>query len=468
MKFYGRDKELQEINAIINRENSDLIYLYGRRRVWKTSLVLKSLEDKKFLYFFVWEKSKQALLNDFNEIIQKHFNVSYLKFTSFKDLLAFLFDRVQEEKLIIVFDEFQNFWKTDKSIFSDFQYFWDLHKNTASIKLFFLGSHFTLIKKIFEANKQPLYWRATGSFFIKQFSLQTQVEILKDHGIYSPENLLYFYAIFWWIAKYIEIFLQNYQKEKDFKENIFDIIFRENSFFLNEAKDIFALEFGKSYAKYFSILEAIALWNTKKNEIANYTGITTDSLWIYIQKLEKFYELITRNTSIESKKTTTNSNYKIKDLFLNFWFKYIFKNENYREIGDFETLKHIVKSDIIGFLWLSFETLSREFFIQCNLRWELPFKFDTIWNYFDKKWVNEIDLILKNTKERKIIFVECKINTNKIDMSTLKVLKQKVENIWKYRNYEKYYAFMSLEKSAYDFSDEKVLLYSIADSAVVW
>jgi len=77
-------------------------------------------------------------LNDFNEIIQKHFNTSYLKFSNFKDLLAFLFDKAKEEKLIIVFDEFQNFWSIDKSIFSDLQYFWDVNKNIVDIKLFFL------------------------------------------------------------------------------------------------------------------------------------------------------------------------------------------------------------------------------------------------------------------------------------------------------------------------------------------
>lgn len=461
MKFYNREIELQELHKIIDRKNSDMIYLYWRRRVWKTSLILKALENRKFLYFFVWEKSRNTLLNDFNEIIQRHFNLSYLKFTTLKDLLAFLFDRAREENFVIVFDEFQNFWNIDKSIFSDLQYFWDLNKNKTNIKLFFLGSHFTLIKKIFEANKQPLYGRATGSFLIKQFSLHTQVEILKDYNIYSRENLLYFYSIFGWVAKYIEIFLREYDMNKDFKKNIFDIIFKENSFFLNEAKDIFALEFGKSYSRYFSILEAIALWNTKKNEIVNYTGISVDSLWIYIQKLEKFYELIIRNISIESKKTTTNSNYKIKDLFLNFWFKYIFKNENYLEIWDFETLKDIVRYDMTSFLWLSFESLSKEFFIKQNIDGKLPFRFDTIWNYFDKKWTNEIDLILKNTKEKKIMFVECKLNKSKIDIQTLKSLKQKVENTWKYKNYEKYYAFMSVEKSEYDFGKENVLFYSV-------
>lgn len=58
MKFYNREEELSEINKILTREDSDFVYIYWRRRIWKTSLILKALEWHIFLYFFVWDKTK--------------------------------------------------------------------------------------------------------------------------------------------------------------------------------------------------------------------------------------------------------------------------------------------------------------------------------------------------------------------------------------------------------------------------
>jgi len=89
---------------------------------------------------------------------------------------------------------------------------------------------------------------------------------------------------------------------------------------LNEWKDLLLAEFWKTHSINFSILEAIAYSKTKRAEIANYTQINYDSLWLYLEKLEKNYWYIEKINSIIYWKNKLNR-YKIKDNFLTFWFR---------------------------------------------------------------------------------------------------------------------------------------------------
>ena len=60
MKFFDRKEEIATLRKIRNNaeNNAQFTVLTGRRRIGKTSLVLKAYEDKPFLYFLSAEKLK--------------------------------------------------------------------------------------------------------------------------------------------------------------------------------------------------------------------------------------------------------------------------------------------------------------------------------------------------------------------------------------------------------------------------
>lgn len=62
MKFYDRTKEIAELQRIKNlsfSEYSRMTVVTGRRRIGKTSLIMKSVEDEPSVYLFVGKKLKQ-------------------------------------------------------------------------------------------------------------------------------------------------------------------------------------------------------------------------------------------------------------------------------------------------------------------------------------------------------------------------------------------------------------------------
>jgi len=61
MKFYNRINELAELKRIKNLsfiEHSRMTVLTGRRRIGKTSLLMKSVEDELTVYLFVGKKTR--------------------------------------------------------------------------------------------------------------------------------------------------------------------------------------------------------------------------------------------------------------------------------------------------------------------------------------------------------------------------------------------------------------------------
>ena len=75
MKFYNREEELTQLRKM--KENafhshSKLTVVTGRRRVGKTMLILKAMEEEPVVYLFVGRKNETDLCNGFvEEVAQK-------------------------------------------------------------------------------------------------------------------------------------------------------------------------------------------------------------------------------------------------------------------------------------------------------------------------------------------------------------------------------------------------------------
>jgi len=454
MKFYNREKEVKIINEIVrkSKKGGQLIALQGKRRVGKTALILRAFKKQKFLYFFVSKKTEKELLGDFREEISKKLNLPYLgEFKSLAQLLEFLFDYSRKNNLVVVFDEFQNFKSVNPSLFSDLQKFWDLNKDKSRIAIFCVGSMFTLIKRIFTSSKEPLYNRANKIIELKPFDLKTQQAILKDFKLLSPKNFLIFYSLFNGMPKYFELIEDNNLKSKDTRQIIKELFCQEDAYLIKEGKNILIEEFGRSYEKYFSVLTAIALGKTTKNEIYNYTGININSLGILLKTLEDFYEIIERRIPVLEKKASSKlSSYKIKDEFLSFWFRYIYKKNYLIEVKNWQALFNYIIKDLDNYLGFKFENLVREYLVEQNNSKDSIFDFEQIGSFWKRSDLTgdnkEIDVVAVNKENKTALIGECKLNFNKINQNLIDNLIKKSKFISKLKNYKKVYCIFTVEE----------------------
>jgi hypothetical protein len=408
LKFYNRETELQNLKQIekLSEKSSKMTIIIGRRRVGKTTLVKEAYE--KSLYFFVAKKSEALLCEEFINIIENFGIKVFGEFRSFAKLFEYLLEISKTKRFTLIIDEFQEFLNINPSIFSDIQNLWDSYKNETKVNLVLSGSIYSLMKKIFENRKEPLFGRADNKIDLKPFNVSVQKEIIEDNfKNFTNEDVLNFYILSGGVAKYIEYYVEN----KALKLNdILDLILNGNSLLIDEGKNILIEEFGKEYAVYFSILTLISSSKTSRKEMESILG---KNIGGYLERLEKDYSIIKKIKPVFSKPNTKNVKYEIEDNFLNFWFRFIYKNRSAVELENYEYIKEIILRDFKTFGGKFLERYFKEKLKETK-------KFSQIGSFWDRKNENEIDIVAINELEKKALIAEVKLNKNKINLNILK------------------------------------------------
>ena len=411
MKFYNREKEIKKLLEIKeqSKKNAQFSVVTGRRRIGKTQLLLKSYENTKFLYFFVAKKSEVILCQDFLQELKEKLNLPILgEVNSFSVLFEYIVQLSYEQNITLIIDEFQEFFTVNPSVYSDMQRIWDLHKDKAKLNLIVSGSVISLMYKIFENYKEPLFGRANHFIKIQAFKTNTLKEILSDYSpSYTPDDLLALYSFTGGVAKYVQLFMDNGWTSK---EKMIEGMIDENSIFISEGKNLLIDEFGKEYGTYFSILTAISEGKNTRAEIEN---LLKKEIGGYLTKMERDFNLIKKQQPIFTKSSTKNVKYQIEDNFIMFWFRFIYKYSSMIEIGAYEQLRKIIKRDFSSFSGHMLEKYFRE-------NAQISQAYTSIGNYWDRKGETEIDFIAVNEIEKNIDFAEIKRQKNNISIEKLR------------------------------------------------
>lgn len=433
MKFYNRQKEIATLREIevISAEIAQMTVMVGRRRVGKTTLLKRAFEKTPVLYFFVAKKNEVLLCEEFTREVEDKLSVSLGRFSTFAELFKSLMLLSKTRNFTLIIDEFQEFISINNSIFSDMQNIWDSNKEQSCINLILCGSIYSMMKRIFENSKEPLFGRATSRMIIKPFNIKTIKEILGDYNPnFTPDDLLAFYMVTGGVAKYIE---QLVQVRAFTKEMILNAVFKEGSYFLDEGRDVLIDEFGKDYGNYFSILSLIASSKTERGEIESILEMPVGG---YLDRLEKEYNIIKRVRPFGAKEGSRSNKYLIEDNFLNIWFRFIYKYRSAVEIGNLEYVREIVERDYDVYSGIVLEKYFRAMMIDSK-------QFSDIQGYWNNKGENEIDIVAVNDYEKQLLFCEVKRNKHKISLPLLE--KKAIDIVKKYPKYEIQYKGLSLE-----------------------
>jgi hypothetical protein len=230
--------------------------------------------------------------------------------------------------------------------------------------------------------------------------------LTENYSKASAEDILTFYIVTGGVAKYAEILVN----EKAFTHNsIIDYVFSANSLFLEEGKNILIEEFGRDYGTYFSILELIAAGKTARSEIESILEIHSGA---YLSKLEGEYALLDRYKPIDAKPGSRLQKYFIRDNFLNFWFRFIYRNLSAVEAGNFTYIREIVERDYATWSGRILEHFFHDLYAASG-------NFNRIGSYWERGNKNEIDLVAVNDIKKEVVIAEIKANKSRISLAEL-------------------------------------------------
>ena len=410
MKFFDREEEIRILRKIRDNaeNNAQFTVITGRRRIGKTSLVLKAYEDKPILYFFVGRKAESLLCEEFRQETESKLGVRLGGVPSgFSELFEYLMKLSQEHSFTLFIDEFQNFARVNPSIFSDMQKIWDLNHEKSRINLIVCGSVYSMMTRIFRDNKEPLYNRQNRFMTVHPFRPSVLKDILGTyHPDYTNEDLLALYAFTGGVAKYVQLLVDDGAFTLD---DMIDCIISPDSVFITEGRSILVEEFGKDYDTYFSILSAIASGKTRRSEMESIIDRPAGG---YLTRLEDDYGIISKELPMGAKPLSKNALYVICDNFFTFWFRFIFKYTHIIEIGGYDQLRSLIKRDYPTFSGIILERYFREKAIESK-------RYTNIGRWWDRKGENEIDMIAANELDKTVEIYEIKRNRKNIDFKAL-------------------------------------------------
>jgi AAA+ ATPase superfamily predicted ATPase len=378
---------------------------------------MKSVENESSVYLFVGRKTEAALCSEYITVISNSLNVFIPnEIVSFCNLFQYLMEIGTQKSFNLIIDEFQEFFNINGAIYSDMQNIWDQYRRRTKVNLILSGSVYSLMHRIFQDMKEPLFGRADNIIKLSPFGTETLKTIISDYNPnYENDDLLALYAFTDGIPKYLEILCDGCELKV---ERMIEFVARENSPFIDEGKNLLIEEFGKNYGVYFSILSAISGGINTQPDIMATLG--DKSIGGQIKRLIEDYNVLKRRRPIGSKEGTQTVRYEITDNFLQFWFNYFDRRRAMIEIKNFVGLQHIIKADYTTYSGKILERYFRTKFAESGLYREIGSWWET------KENSNEIDIVALLLEKNKALAVEIKRQKERYRST---VLTEKVERL---------------------------------------
>ena len=410
MRFYDREKEIAELSRLdaLAEHSAQLTVLMGRRRTGKTTLMTHAIDGKPYLYFFVGKKAEQLQCIDFQQQVESVLGLHiHGQANSVAAILEELMIYALNTKVTLIIDEFQRLADIDEGIISNIQKVWDKYHEQSHIHLIACGSIYSMMRRIFEDRREPLFGRKTARIDLKPFSTSVIKQILSDHNpSYTSEDLLMLYAITGGVAKYVAQLMDEGCKTW---EDMLNAVCRPSSIFIEEGTELLVGEFGRKYQIYYSILQLIAKGMTSQAEI---DGIVGKNSGRYLDTLETEYSLIAKRRPMWAKPNSQGVKYYIDDCFLMFWFRFIETNRTIVELGKFDLLGETIRQEYAQFSGIVLEKYFRQQYGEHERVTEVS-------HWWDSKGENEIDLIAIERLDRRATVAEVKRNPRKFSANTL-------------------------------------------------
>lgn len=434
--FIGREQELEFLEERYCSNKSELIILYGRRRVGKTETLKQFCTGKNHVFFTCTEVTDYAQLQKFSESLLSTGMEASRYVRSFEDWEMAL-DSIGKlpfpGKKLMVIDEFPYMCKGNRSIPSILQKLWDLRLKDENVMIILCGSAMSFIEKEILSEKNPLYGRTTGIFKMKEMGFY---DAAKFFPAYSPSDKISTYAILGGIPHYLLQFEQNLSVEENIKNNILMKgcpLYTETEFLLKQEL--------RETAYYNMLVSAIAMGSTSMQDITTKTSIGATKASSYLNNLMEL-GIVGREFSVSHKIKNASPNsrglYHLNDNFFRFWYAFVFPNLGQLESGNLNDIyQYVIEPGMPRYVSFAFEDVCRQFVRRLSNEGKLPFPASEIGRWWGKRTGRnlesgkletravEIDLIAEDYRKEFCMVGECKYTNEPVGTSVLSALKEK-------------------------------------------
>ena len=327
-KLIGREYENKELDRCIKNTDSQLIVVYGRRRIGKTYLITNYFNNS-FCFSLTGIYNQPAhiqlfnFISEYNERTGSDLEPAKNWMESFLLLKKYIGSLPENEKQVVFFDEMPWMDTLRSDFLPAFEWFWNSWGSKRKNLLFIVcGSATSWMVDNIDNNKGGLFNRFTCRLYLKPFTLCETEQYLESKGIsWSRMTIAECYMIMGGIPFYLNML----DSSLNFHENIDKLFFKKQQGLWDEFKHLYQTLF-KNNDLYIRIVEALS---TKRNgmtrtEIIEQTGIPSNgTLSKAIKNLE--YSGFVRSFTTFGK-NKNNLVYQLADYYTAFYYHFIHNN----------------------------------------------------------------------------------------------------------------------------------------------
>ncbi len=432
----GREVETIKLQESFGKKQSQLIAIYGRRRVGKSTLIkhFASKSKAKFIYVEGLENQQTKIqITKFVSELYAQLKNEHLKSyrpKSWIELFDYLTNEVfnkSNKKIILCLDEFQWLAANRTLLVSLIKSYWDNHWKHQNIMIILCGSIASfMINKVIKS--KALYGRIDLELLIEPLNPSEAARMLPKRGL---DEIIKYLLIFGAIPKYLELIDQN----KSFNQNINELCFYKTGFMVDEIDKVFYSQFNEART-YKRIIMAIKDRPLGLQEIAQKLKTSSGgSLKTIIKNLVKA-SFVFEIRPFGSPYKTKLIKYKLADEFLAFYFQYMEANINIiKKNSSNKLFEKLCEKEWKPWLGYCFERFSLKNSLYLAYRMgfgEEVVEFGPLFHRGEKNF--QIDMIYRRA-DKVIVICEIKYKDSPIDTDIISELESKISNFSVPRGY---------------------------------
>ncbi len=422
--FYGRSRELRELVDILGRDRWFFARITGRRRIGKTTLVQRALEQvshSRIFYVQIPDSAPAGVLSAVRDAMDT-FDLPDSTFPRPQSLLelARTVERLAEDGYIVAIDEFQYFSR--KPLF-EFTSHLQARVDALSARadqvrggLIVLGSLHADMVALLDDRSAPLFNRTTDHLELRHLDISSVLGILDTHADREPERLLFLWNLFEGVPKFYRDAYEQGVLNAERKALLAKMYFQSSSPLRTEADNWFLSELR---GRYDVVLKYVARHPGCSNgeiegHLREVSPQTAEQAGGYLKNLTERYQMLERRLPVFAKPQARRGRYYLRDNFLRSWLAAL-QNPvsaiNFRPTGLLvdqadERLKDVEGHGLELLVGQLYEERSRLGMGDFNLTQRIA-------GYWDRN-DTEIDLVALDEDELIIRFGTCKRNAQRL------------------------------------------------------
>ena len=350
--FIGREKEL----TLLQQDYiGKAVMVYGKRRVGKTTLIQKALENCQHQTVY-YECSKGAMQDNIDGLVRELARVKMLpvplNFSTLQDVFIYL--NALPKKIVVVIDEYPYLKKATDSATVDSIFQNIIDNRLSNIELVLSGSHIGMMKDLLQ-ERNALYGRFAVTIKPNELNYLDAARFYPDR---TPYDKVAHYAVFGG-SPFVN---QALNPAATLRENVISTI-------LNPVSAVYLYASQLLLSDYSVKINAERIFSVIGNGKKRYTEIEdkldvkkTGNLSKQIKSLTEL-EIVSRNSPINKIGDNKKATFEINDNLLRFYFTFIYKNASALQVLGAEAFyDEYVAPTLTDFISRRFEGICRDYF----------------------------------------------------------------------------------------------------------